>query len=459
MKPAIVPITSASTKSRWRHPQVRLIAATMFTLLMQPLLAAEPTYPRLAAGVTGSPHNYWDPAFQKTAAKLNFVIINSWPGWGEWRGTSLDKVVREMKALNPALKVFVYIVNNESHDPEQNKEPLYAKFNETITKNGWWLYKRGASGERVPAAWGRGYYQTNMTRFSKRDASGRNFLEWHADLMVEQFAKKAPLIDGFLIDNFFTSARVDGDWNMDGVTDSQKSSEVAKWYREGMAAYVARLREKMPGKLLIGNISDFGTAGAFPEFQKLLDGGWSEGMLGFSWSTETWGGFKMMMEEYRRELSRLKSPNLYIFHQDAAGKLNDYKNFRYGFTVTLMDEGHYYMSNGGSTGYGVIHWYDEFDVKLGRARGGPQMSPWRQGVYRRDFENGIALMNPKGNGRVELDLGEDFRKISGKQDPMINNGQVVRRVVLDDRDGVILLRTQSAPPKARPRSPTGLTVQ
>jgi hypothetical protein len=435
--------------------ELLLVVIALVSLGSAAASSAPPTFPRLAGGVIGNPHNYWDSEFQRKAAKLDFLIINSWPGWGANRNTSLDKVVREMKARNPNLKIFVYIAINELHDPPGRtpRDPVSQKADQA----GWWLYRTGAGGERVVSAWGGNYYEFNTTRFTPRDSSGRNFLEWHADWVVEQYALKAPQIDGFYIDNFFVGPRVNGDWNRDGITDSQRSEEVQRWFREGYVSYVARLRQKLPGKLVLGNIGDFGKAGTFPEYQGLLDGGWGEGMLGFTWSTEAWGSFREMMEGYRRQMSRLRSSNLYLFHQDAAGKTSDYRSFRYGFAAALMDNGHYFFSEGGSSGYGTLPWFDEFDVKLGAARSGPQSTPWSKGVFRRDFENGVALVNPKGNGRVEVDLGEDFRRIAGNQDRAVNSGQGTRRVVLEDRDGIILLRVGG--PRARPTAPSGLTVQ
>ena len=69
----------------------------------------------------------------------------------------------------------------------------------------------------------------------------------------------------------------------------------------------------------------------------------------------------------------------------------------------------------------------------------PMKSAWQKGVYRRDFENGIALVNPKGNGAQTLRSMQDFKRIAGKQVTSINNGQIVRTLTLKDRDGIILL--------------------
>jgi len=100
--------------------------------------------------------------------------------------------------------------------------------------------------------------------------------------------------------------------------------------------------------------------------------------------------------------------------------------------------------------YKGLVWFDEYDAKLGQAVQAPATTAWQNGVYRRDFENGIALVNPRGNGPREVTLEEDFKRIAGKQAPAVNNGQVTRKVQLNDRDGIILLRLK---PTSAPSAP------
>ena len=77
-------------------------------------------------------------------------------------------------------------------------------------------------------------------------------------------------------------------------------------------------------------------------------------------------------------------------------------------------------------------------------------------MYRRDFENGIALVNPKGNGTQTVTLETSYKHLSGTPAPTINNGQTVTTVTLNDRDGVILLRV--TPQAAVVPGPPSLTV-
>jgi len=163
-----------------------------------------------------------------------------------------------------------------------------------------------------------------------------------------------------------------------------------------------------------------------------------EGMIGHDWSPETYGGWQVMMARYRRTMAALGEPKLALFHQ--VGSVTDYQSVRYGLTSALMDDG-YYVFNSTAQNGGDAPWFDEYQVQLGNAVGGPSTAAWQSGVYRRDFDNGIALVNPKGNGTQTVTLEASFTHFTGQQAPAVNNGATVTSVTLQDRDGIILMRS------------------
>jgi hypothetical protein len=64
-------------------------------------------------------------------------------------------------------------------------------------------------------------------------------------------------------------------------------------------------------------------------------------------------------------------------------------------------------------------------------------------VYRRRFQNGWVLWNPRGNGVRTVSLGQTMRKLQGRSgfsDTTVNNGAQVTSVTLQDRDGLVLLK-------------------
>jgi hypothetical protein len=127
---------------------------------------------------------------------------------------------------------------------------------------------------------------------------------------------------------------------------------------------------------------------------------------------------------------------------------------RYGLGTCLLDDGYYSFTDNTAQYYGVV-WFDELDQKLGSGMAKPTAA-WQKGVWRRDFDNGIVLVNPKGNGQQTVTLETPYVKIKGSQDPATNNGQTVTSVTLKDRDGIMLLRTK---PLIRPAAPSGFAVE
>src|SRR5262249_1667919 len=65
------------------------------------------------------------------------------------------------------------------------------------------------------------------------------------------------------------------------------------------------------------------------------------------------------------------------------------------------------------------------------------------GVFAREFDHGIAIVNPKGNGVVTItttDLPGTWKRLGGTQAPAVNSGASFTGVTLQDRDAIILLR-------------------
>ena len=88
--------------------------------------------------------------------------------------------------------------------------------------------------------------------------------------------------------------------------------------------------------------------------------------------------------------------------------------------------------------------YDEYDVSLGdpigAARSENNFSAFKDDVWRRDYSRGLAIVNPTLSAR-DVDLGGDYEKVFGKQDPAINDGSIVSTLKLAPRDGLIMLKT------------------
>jgi hypothetical protein len=418
----------------------------------------KPGFPRLGGYQIGSPHNYGDSSYQSRMAQLDLIILTNYPGWESAQRTTMSQVVRSIKSKNPNALVFTYLVNNEA---PSSTSIAWKALQDTLYRERWWLYPQGTSGTPVASPWP-GMYMTNYTLTGRVNASGQRFVDWFPRWIHGQLFAATPEMDGAYTDNFFWKPRAGGDWNIDGTNDGKGTATFTP-HRQGMRRHVQVLRSLMPTKYQLGNLAELGHPSAvFPEYEQLLNGGLIETIIGKPYSPEgldvqgnlnSWGSWQTMMTWYRKVMRAVAEPKLVIFQQ--LGDPTDYQNFRYGFASCLMDDGYFsYAST--SKAFASVTLFDEYEAELGNATSAPPTVAWKSGVYRRNFENGIVLVNPRGNGSVTVDLEKDFRRISGSQDPQVNNGQLTRRVTLRDRDGIVLLNTN---PVLRPEAPTEVSVE
>jgi hypothetical protein len=154
------------------------------------------------------------------------------------------------------------------------------------------------------------------------------------------------------------------------------------------------------------------------------------------------------MEVYRSVASHMRQPSAMLFTM--AARVDDYALMRYGLASCLMDDGFFCFTDDNKP-FASNPWFDEYGVKLGRAVSEPPLEPWRNGVYRRDFENGVVLVNPRGNGAQTVELEPGLTRFKGRQDPVHNNGKPVRTLRLADRAGILLVRERRGRRLAPPR--------
>jgi hypothetical protein len=179
--------------------------------------------------------------------------------------------------------------------------------------------------------------------------------------------------------------------------------------------------------------------------------------IGVTWSTETWGTWANMMRDYKNGIffSTRSSPKV-IFGTGSAvqgsgngarpSSISVEEWVRYGFACCLQDDG--YFAAATSSDYASEQWIDDMDFDLGNAIGAPDYNnnpsaaesgynAKTQGIHWREYDNGIAIVNPKGNGnKTGVTL----------PDPGVNNvwktlaDVTVTTFNLDERHGLILKR-------------------
>jgi hypothetical protein len=401
--------------------------------------STSPPFPRLGGVlIAGSVQNsFGTTAFQQLVAKTGVSVIGLYPGWSSG-GFTMSSAAAAVKAINPNTKLFPYTNIMELESGVGASGSAYSPIWVSVNANNWFLRTAWPNGSITDAD---GNAQQGMNQTNK------TYLQWRAGWTAAN--EITSNWDGIYLDNVFDQPRVSADYNQSG--SSQSASAAGQNWRDGYAAYVTLLKAALPaGRFVIGNTADWAN-GSISGYNQMLNGGVMESLIGqsYSYESQSWAA---MMNAYKIIMNATIAPGYQIFHQD--GSTTDYQGMRYGLASCLLDNAYYYHSNGGADD--TIPLYDEFSFNLGAPAAGPAGSAtatysnggltiYQNGVWRRDFVNGIALVNPKGNGTQTVTLETSYKHLSGTQDPTVNNGQTVTSVTLNDRDGVILQRLTSQP--------------
>jgi len=228
------------------------------------------------------------------------------------------------------------------------------------------------------------------------------------------------------------------DINNDGRADSLASAD--KWWQQGLVNLLAKSRESIGNdKLMIINGS------SLPDYQEKINGRMFE-TFPAPWEGD--GTWSASMEQYLQQLpGQNYPPVLYIINANTnnTGKQDDYQKMRFGLTSTLLGDG-YFSFDYGDQAHEQLWWYDEYSVNLGRPVSSPynllapQDNTIKPGLWRRDFELGVAVVNSTDKRQVYVLDKEELEKIRGSQDPLVNNGQIVNYLAIPPYDGLILLK-------------------
>ncbi|HVU23022.1 MAG TPA: Ig-like domain-containing protein [Opitutus sp.] len=415
-------------------------------------------FPKLA-GVNYGAKNYDSSTYQAELAKLDFVVLGFYKGWTK-SSLTIEDAVQDIKALHPGMLVGQYTIQESEYlttDPSSSEYDINVELNAGGGPGGvgdWWAYDHNGNRTYESSV----QPETNITAFTQTDASGLRFPQWLAQRSYNAFFSPVPEFDVWFIDNVFYKPRRDADWDRDGTDDSKDNATVRTYYRQGNVDHVTAIDQLEPGVLVMGNVDGWSSSSdgflRESQYQGLFSGALQEHALGQSYSEESLtDGWNVMMSSYRSLMDNTIAPHLVIFSAD--GSATDYATFRYAFASALMEDGYFSFSAVNGTGhvtYSDVSWFDEYDLAgtsttswLGAAVDPKQRSPKSSGVYIRRFANGMAIVNPKGNGSQTINLstlfpGETYKRISGTQDSTTNNGATVTSLTIGARQGLILVK-------------------
>ena len=310
-------------------------------------------------------------------------------------------VPARIKALGPC-QVGQYTIAEECQSPAFVYNSDWAKFNYLNANNHWYL----VNGSQVPT-----YHGNCATDMSPA------YIQWLAE---NDYA------------TFFKGSALDW-WFCDNTRDASMVGIPVADYQAGQKAHWAAIRTLVPAIKIIGNAPCDLTA-----YKGLLDGALFEAAIAdLDWSLINTVGWNGVMTRYRSLLANVKPSGVVGF--EVQGKSTDYQRMRFGLTSCLLDDGYFaYMSMDQTTGIPSL--FEEYYADIGNPVSGPATAPWQAGVYRRDYQRGIALCNPTTSA-VSVTLEKQYQRIAGVQPG--NDNSPCSAVTLQPQDGIILLNVLS----------------
>lgn len=339
------------------------------------------------------------------------------------------ELLKRLRVLNPNITILAYITSEEiKSNSASGSEPMRKKLASGIAPD-WYLNKSNGS----PLQFWPGTSMLNVTNLAP--AAGGQRWNTYLPQFVANNILSSGLWDGVFYDNGWDSiswfSGADVDFNRDGVADPN----VDQTWREGMETLYNETKRLVGNKyLVVTNVNGNAYLGLV------------NGVMVENFPSKGWPASMKLYADSVQQSSLWPAPRLSIINSNTKNKgaEQSYQAMRYGLTSALLSDG-YYSFDYGDTNHAQTWWYDEYNVKLGSASSGAtsvsgQTNFAAGSAWRRDFNGGIALVNPT-NQTVTVDLGGEYEKIIGTQDKVVNNGEVVTSVDVPPQDGLVMLKT------------------
>ncbi len=444
-------------------------------------------------------------------AKHDLAVISPWRAWVSTGVTdpapkkNTSTICPYIKTFNPNLIIYIYTVPTDASQGRlDNIEPWIFWGDTKADQERWWLYDGTGfifpddvkqAGGVFPD------FQTNLSDGTTLDAAGLYAGEWlaranHAnsgdagDWATDGFGFRLEYgYDGVYQDIMRYEPRTSGDWDNDGTSDARDSVKGLAGKFNGDSRYHAEWSLLEPTFLHSGNytknpatLADYAQSIA-SGYQNFVNGVFMEALMGRTSSFESFAGWDGMMRYYKRAmtLNAAMDPQHTLFDNwETTGFSENDPNVwdvthtlagwgRYGLCSCLQDNGYYgYPTSGGYVDCNVLN---EYDFDLGQPLTAPKYDGAdplistsgsgyvadQLGVYWREYDNGLAAVNPKDNGDQTITLpspgaGNQWDHLGAAdfteavQDPDINDGaENVTTLTIKEREGQVIKRVKSWP--------------
>ena len=342
--------------------------------------------------------------------------------------------LEKIRELNPEIIILAYITSQETnadiYSSQWQRQATLRKKLVSGIEYSWWL--KDTKGNRI-SFW-HGTYMLNLSTDCPVNSAGQTWATYLADFMKQEVLSSG-MWDGVFYDNIWPDvAWIRGDIDLG---DGQMSiSNLNRSWVAGTKSMLQYTKQISPGIIIIGN------GGISLTYQDSINGMMFENFVSPWESGGTWSGSMKTYDSLRKYNVQ---PQVVVINSYSQNR-NDFAKVRFGLASTILSDGGYFSYDYGNTNHGQLWWYDEYDAVLGRAKMpavnllNKEQTSFGPGLWRRDYEQGIVLVNSTSENQRYIFRNEEFEKISGTQDPRTNDGSIINYISLAPGDGAFLFK-------------------
>jgi hypothetical protein len=407
------------------------------------LLAAFLFWPFFASAYQGTPKS----VFPKIADYFTKWVLNEGDveDLSKWDVLLLDpqtqenspNILREIRRKNPQVIILARMAVEEINDSTDNtigykggsvRNDLLSQLDES-----WFL--RDKSGNKL-SFWP-GTTLMNLTGGSGI-ARGQRWNEFLPQFVSSRIISTG-LWDGVFYDNVWPTISWFNNGNLDvaGSGVLKTKAQIDRDWLEGNKKLLDKTRQLLGNNYLVvanGRASD--------SYQPYLNGIMLENFPSSYEADGTWAG---SIKAYLNDKNFVE-PKMTIINANTNNTWNmeNYRKLRFSLGSALLSNG-YFSFDFGDQYHEQTWWYDEYEAALGEAVSAPvnildkNNKIYKKGLWRRDFANGIVVVNSTDENKNYVFTDEVFTKINGTQDRSVNNGAKINMVSLMGQDAVVLL--------------------
>lgn len=370
------------------------------------------------------------------------------PALAKWDLLVLDMEVQEnsrenlkkIRQLNPKIIILAYITSQEANadiynSPWSSKATLRKKLINNIDDS-WWL--KDNNNTRI-SFWP-GTNMLNLSNYAGVNNQGKRWNDFLPEFVKNEIISTG-LWDGVMYDNIWGDiVWVDNKISIDGSGQIKSINKTNTAWANGVKKMLIKTRQLFgPNYLILAN------GRVHLAYQDALNGVLFESFPAEWESSGDWG---KILTTYSDIQKVNQSPQASIINSSDSSQYS-YQKVRFGLGSALLGNTSYFSFDFGPSDHSQTWWYDEYDVNLGKAQSAPynlldkNNSSYKKGLWRRDFEKGIVLVNSTDVEQTYVFKNEEFERLNGSQDRSVNNGSVINFIKMRPNDGVILFKKNS----------------